>query len=876
MDDNLNPQQPAVSGYDDSVPGRMSRDFKINIPLNTKRRLKDVLMEFREGLYPNYSTEKPMDYNGFKLFMSAYLGDDISDQLCQTLFFTFHKKAPISDTTSSELPQDLLKKFLSHNLAISCDNLQTQNEYFRIAKGTRKATVVATATVVAGSFTNNERKAVLSSDTCINVNAEAETAELPHNPNHLRPDHSKAKLTPNLSKTGESKRRAFSELHSHQPSQQSHSIEDNETTDSKLLRYTPVVSIKEIACYLSLLEGSRVEDKLEFVFRVYDSDGNDYLDQQELESIVQQMVSVAEYLGWDTSTLKPIFSDMLSELDFDSDGQISLEEWLKGGMGNIPLQVLLGLDVRVDEEGKHQWTMKHFKGPSYCNICHGALSGFARRQGLQCIFCKFTAHERCVARVPASCILTYTKSKLKTQKLDHHWVEGNCPGKCDRCGKNIKSSCLTGLRCVWCQTMVHNRCVPHVNQECTLGYHRDHILPPICITPLTMSKQEAERKNEEGKKHSVISFDGMVMQINPLPDTHPLVVFVNPKSGGRQGARLLNKFRYLLNPRQVFNLAEGGPLVGLKFFAQVSNFRVLCCGGDGTVGWVLSTFDRLSNFQTKPGVAILPLGTGNDLARCLNWGGGYEGGSLCKILQRVQQSEVVMLDRWNIDITEFESSEGCDPVPLNILNNYFSIGVDASIALKFHLQREKNPEKFNSRLKNKLRYFEAGTSELSASCKRLQEDIEVVCDGQKLDLSSGPNLEGIAIVNIPSVYGGANLWGEVDKKRRRSRDGVSKDVNSMSQDIGDRSIEVIGLESVLYVGQIIAGVRQHGLRLAQCSELSIRTRRPLPMQVDGEPWLQAPASITISHKSQAPMLQAPVSSRRNFLGISWHSPKKKS
>ena len=30
-----------------------------------------------------------------------------------------------------------------------------------------------------------------------------------------------------------------------------------------------------------------------------------------------------------------------------------------------------------------------------------------------------------------------------------------------------------------------------------------------------------------------------------------------------------------------------------------------------------------------------------------------------------------------------------------------------------------------NRLKNKLRYFEAGTSELSASCKKIQEDIEV-------------------------------------------------------------------------------------------------------------------------------------------------------
>ncbi|XP_065052718.1 diacylglycerol kinase beta-like isoform X2 [Rhopilema esculentum] len=842
----------------------------------SKRRLKDVLMEFREGIYPKYSTEKPMDYAGFKLFMSSYLGNDISDELCQTLFFTFHKKVPLSEVTSPELPRALLKKFLAHNSALSVDSLHAHgNDYFRIAKGTRKATMVATATVVAGGFGSTDRKAVLSADTGIEMDSESESTD-PSYSTSLSLFDSKAKSLSTISKTGESKRKAFSELNSHPGSQQSHSVDD-ELLDYKNLRYVPMVSIKEIACYLSLLEGSRVEDKLEFVFRVYDSDGNDYLDQQELESIVQQMVSVAEYLGWDTSTLKPIFSDMLSELDFDSDGQISLDEWLKGGMENIPLQVLLGLDVRVDEEGKHQWTMKHFKGPAYCNICHGALSGFARRQGLQCIFCKFTAHERCVARVPASCIKTYTKSKIKAQKMDHHWIEGNCPGKCDKCGKNIKSSCLTGLRCAWCQTMVHNKCVPHVSQECTLGRHRDHILPPICMTPMTLTKQEEERKNDEGKKNSVISFDGMVMQISPLPGTHPLVVFVNPKSGGRQGARLLNKFRYLLNPRQVFNLAEGGPLAGLKFFSQVSNFRVLCCGGDGTVGWVLSTVDRLTSLRPKPPVAILPLGTGNDLSRCLNWGGGYEGGSLCKVLQRIQHSNIDMLDRWNIDITETESNDACVPIPLNILNNYFSIGVDASIALKFHLQREKNPEKFNSRLKNKLRYFEAGTAEqLSASCKRLQEDIEVECDGQKLDLLSGPNLEGIAIINIPSVYGGANLWGEVDKKKRRPKENGVKDVNTLQQDIGDRCIEVIGLENVLYVGQIIAGVRQHGLRLAQCSTLTIRTRRPLPMQVDGEPWLQSPASITITHKNQAPMLRPPSHSRRGFLGINWHSSNKRS
>ncbi|XP_024086284.1 diacylglycerol kinase theta isoform X3 [Cimex lectularius] len=329
----------------------------------------------------------------------------------------------------------------------------------------------------------------------------------------------------------------------------------------------------------------------------------------------------------------------------------------------------------------------------------------------------------------------------------------------------------------------------------------------------------------------------------------PLLVFVNVKSGGCQGLELITSFRKLLNPYQVFDLDNGGPLPGLYVFRHIKDYKILVCGGDGTIGWVLQCLDNVGQDSecSSPPCAIVPLGTGNDLARVLRWGPGFTGGEdPINLLRDVIDAEEIRLDRWTVIFHPEDKSEDKTQQISNstgtgstseevstvmVMNNYFGIGIDADLCLDFHNAREENPNKFNSRLHNKGVYVKMGLRKIVGRklCKDLHREVKLEVDGKLVDL---PPVEGIIILNILSWGSGANPWG------------LEKEDQFQKPNHWDGMLEVVGVTGVVHLGQIQSGLRS-AIRIAQGGHIKIHIHSDMPVQVDGEPWVQAPCEVVV-------------------------------
>ncbi|XP_056280743.1 diacylglycerol kinase iota isoform X9 [Pseudoliparis swirei] len=490
----------------------------------------------------------------------------------------------------------------------------------------------------------------------------------------------------------------------------------------------------------------------------------------------------------------------------------------------------------------------------------------------KCAACKIVVHSGCIEqleKINFRCKPTYREGGSRCMRdqniLRHHWVHRRRQeGKCRQCGKSFQqkffhSKEIIAISCSWCKQAFHNKVtcfmLHQIEEPCSLGAHAGVIVPPSWIIkvrkPQSSLKSSARRKKRTSFKRRT-SKKGLdeskwrPFMLKPLPSPlmKPILVFVNPKSGGNQGSKVLQMFMWILNPRQVFDLSQGGLREALELYRKVPNLRILACGGDGTVGWILSTLDELQ-MSPQPPVAVLPLGTGNDLARTLNWGGGYTDEPVSKVLCHVEDGSVVQLDRWNLLVEKgtAEPEEGTQKLPLNVFNNYFSLGFDAHVTLEFHESREANPEKFNSRFRNKMFYAGAAFSDfLQRSSRDLSKHVRVVCDGTDLTPKIQElKFQCIVFLNIPRYCAGTMPWGNT---------GDHRDFEPQRHD--DGCIEVIGFTMASLAALQVGG---HGERLHQCREVVLTTFKTVPVQVDGEPCRLAPSTLRISLRNQANMVQ---------------------
>ncbi|KAJ8781611.1 hypothetical protein J1605_010869 [Eschrichtius robustus] len=405
-------------------------------------------------------------------------------------------------------------------------------------------------------------------------------------------------------------------------------------------------------------------------------------------------------LGCDSTINSPGFQVITPcrKLILCADNRKEMEDWIAALKTVQSREHFEPTQYSMDHfSGMHNWYACSHARPTYCNVCREALSGVTSH-GLSCEVCKFKAHKRCAVRATSNCKWTTLASIGKDIIEDedgiampHQWLEGNLPvsAKCTVCDKTCGSVLrLQDWRCLWCKAMVsersrwanarwaqagrvrehgscggragessgvHTACKESLLTKCPLGLCKVSVIPPTALNS--------------------IDSDGFWKATCPPSCTSPLLVFVNSKSGDNQGVKFLRRFKQLLNPAQVFDLMNGGPHLGrtpddtgfgkmrlvariggilketggsLRLFQKFDTFRILVCGGDGSVGWVLSEIDSL-NLHKQCQLGVLPLGTGNDLARVLGWGSACDDDTqLPQILEKLERASTKMLDRWSV------------------------------------------------------------------------------------------------------------------------------------------------------------------------------------------------------------------------------------
>ncbi|KAF5947777.1 hypothetical protein HYC85_013734 [Camellia sinensis] len=377
------------------------------------------------------------------------------------------------------------------------------------------------------------------------------------------------------------------------------------------------------------------------------------------------------------------------------------------------------------------------------------------------------------------------------------------------------------------------------------------------------------------------------------PPDLALVVFINSLSGGRHGPKLKARLQELMGEEQVFDLRFVKPhefvqygLGCLEMLADIGDscaketrekLRVVVAGGDGTVGWVLGSLGELhkQGREPVPPIAIIPLGTGNDLSRSFGWGGSFPfnwKSAVKRTLDRASTGLICCLDSWNvlismpagkvvdpphalkpveeISLDQELKIEGELPEKVScyegVFYNYFSIGMDAQIAYGFHHLRNEKPYLAQGPFANKLIYSGYGCKQgwfftpcISAPSLRGLKNIlrmyvkKVNCsEWEQVSLPS--SVRSIVALNLNNYASGRNPWGNLKPEYLEKRGFVGAHVN-------DGLLEVFGLKQGWHASFVLSDLIS-AKHIAQASAIRFELRggewEEAYLQMDGEPWKQ--------------------------------------
>ncbi|CAK0826054.1 unnamed protein product [Prorocentrum cordatum] len=334
--------------------------------------------------------------------------------------------------------------------------------------------------------------------------------------------------------------------------------------------------------------------------------------------------------------------------------------------------------------------------------------------------------------------------------------------------------------------------------------------------------------------------------------------------------------RLLAGPRReldigigmVCHLGTGGVADSLRKVAELQRVNVdarerrihlLVCGGDGTVTWVLSEIEAFMQahpdvLRHQPPIGVVPMGTGNDLARSLGWDSKFrDSAHVARYVHNALEGTVVELDQWKVTLRPksllppaLHSVHGLEHVAY--FQNYFSVGMDAQITHGVHLARRDSCGRC---------CFRAGIGKVCyvvhAPCRCC------CCASPTLDLqvnyvpADSHNSAALPMVlgearqftmsNINSYGAGRVLFSSEDLERVRPNDGL---------------LEVFTVADPLALGLLSNPLVARSTPFQQARRVEMTLGGGQFFQLDGEPFfVDAECRVTVEHHRKVRLLCPP-------------------